>query len=230
MVRTGTETFDEGYYDRFYRNARTRVQGPRDVARLCRGVLGVAAWTGREIASVAEIGAGTGLWRDWFAKHRPKVRYVSTDVSAFACKAYGHRRLDITKARLRGRFDLVVCQGVMPYLDDDAALRALDHLGAMTGSLLYLECQTDRDLAEVCDLEVSDPALRGRPARFYVERLERHMVMLGLGLWAPKADRAGLYDLESGTLAHEPRPAARAGARGQPASRRSRRTPSSSGP
>jgi hypothetical protein len=207
VAKTQTETFDERYYDRFYRNARTRVQGPREVARHCRGVLGVAGWLGREITSVAEVGAGTGLWRDWFAKHRPAVRYVSTDVSPFACRTYGHRRLDIGERRLRGRFDLVVCQGVLPYLGDAPARRALDHLAAMTGSLLFLECQTGRDLAEVCDTEMTDPALRGRPAAFYVGRLERQLVMLGLGLWAPKSEQRSLYDLESGTLAHRPEPA-----------------------
>jgi len=194
--------FDADYYRRFYESRRTRVQGPADAARLCRFVVAAAAALPVEIGSVAEVGAGVGLWRDWFARHRAAVRYVSTDVSAFACKQYGHRRLDIGAARLRGRFDLVVCQGVLPYLDDEAALRAIDHLGAMAGQLLYLECQTTRDLDEVCDPAVSDPALRRRPVAFYLERLERHFLQLGMNLWAPKSAEDGLYDLESGTLAH----------------------------
>lgn len=197
-----TSEFDAAYYRRFYESRRTRVQGPADAARLCRFVLAAAASQRIDITSVAEIGAGVGLWRDWFARHRPAVDYTSTDVSAFACRRYRHRRLDIGKARLRGTFDLVVCQGVLPYLEEEAAASALDHLAAMTGALLYLECQTRRDLEEVCDPEVSDPALRRRPARFYVERLERSMVQLGLNLWAPAAAAANLYDLESGTLSH----------------------------
>lgn len=197
-----TATFDAAYYQRFYESRRTRVQGPADAARLCRFVLAAAATLHVEIGSVAEIGAGVGLWRDWFARHRPAVRYVSTDVSAYACRHYRHRRLDVGAARLRGRFDLVVCQGVLPYLDDDAARRALDHLAGMTGQLLYLECQTTRDIEVVCDHDVSDPALRKRPARFYVEPLEEHMVQLGLNLWASRELAGSVYDLESGTFAH----------------------------
>ncbi len=202
MRAVTTVDFDADYYRRFYESRRTRVQGPADAARLCRFVLAAAAVQRIAIGSVAEVGAGVGLWRDWFARQHRSVRYVSTDVSPFACRTYGHRRLDIGAAPLRGRFDLVVCQGVLPYLDEDAAGRALDHLAAMTGGLLYLECQTTRDLDEVCDLEVSDPALRKRPASFYVQRLETSMLQLGLNLWAPAAMAASTYDLESGTLAH----------------------------
>lgn len=204
-ARASDGPFDEAYYTRFYGDARTRVQGPPEVARLCRGILEVARWWQVPVASVAEIGAGTGLARDWFARRRPEVRYVSTDISPFACKAYGHRKLDIANARLRGRFDLVICQGVLPYLDDAGAARALDHLGEMTAGLLYLECQTDRDIAEVVDATVSDHALRGRPASFYVGRLEKHFVMLGAGLWIARRARVPLYELESGTLVAQTR-------------------------
>ncbi len=199
-ARTPDGPFDAGYYARFYGDARTRVQGPREVARLCRGIVETARWWSIPIASVVEVGAGTGLARDWFAGKKPEVRYVSTDVSPFACKAYGHRRLDISSARVRGRFDLVICQGVLPYLTGPAAASALDHLGAMASGLLYLECQTDRDIADVVDATVSDIALRGRPARFYVDRLEKHFVMLGGGLWIARRARVPLYELESGTL------------------------------
>jgi len=204
--------FDAAYYARFYGNPRTRVQGPPEVARLCRGIVEVARWWQIPIERAAEIGAGTGLARDWFARRRPLVRYVSTDVSAHACKAYGHRRLDIGKAPLRGRFDLVICQGVLPYLDEADASRALEHLAAMTVGLLYLECQTDRDIADVVDATVSDEALRGRPAAFYVDRLEEHFVMLGGGLWIARRAKVPLYELESGTLAHAAKARAARGA------------------
>jgi SAM-dependent methyltransferase len=199
-ARISDGPFDAAYYQRFYGDVRTRVQGPPEVARMCRGILEVARWWQIPVASVVEIGAGTGLARDWFAKRKPDVRYVSTDVSPFACKAYGHRRLDIGKTKLRGRFDLVVCQGVLPYLDDAAAARALDHIGAMAAGLLYLECQTNRDIADVVDATVSDSALRGRPAHFYLAGLEAHFVMLGGGLWIARRARVPLYELESGTL------------------------------
>lgn len=196
------DRFDAEYYDRFYERRATRVQGKLDVARHCRGVLEVARWLGIEIESVAEVGAGTGLWRDWFAKRRPGVRYVSTEASPYACKRYGHQRLDITKKPLRGRYDLVVCQGVLPYVPAGDLSKAIDHLGAMSKGLLFLECQTSRDLACAVDLQLSDPELAARPASVYLEALERHFLMLGLGLWASRRSDLVLYQLESGTLAY----------------------------
>jgi hypothetical protein len=194
------DRFDAEYYDRFYERRATRVQGKLDVARHCRGVLEVARWLGVEIESVAEVGAGTGLWRDWFAKRRPGVRYVSTELSAYACKKYGHQRLDITKKPLRGRYDLVVCQGVLPYVPARDLSRAIDHLGRMSKGLLFLECQTSRDLACAVDLELSDPELAARPASVYLDALEKHFLMLGLGLWVSRRSDLVLYQLESGTL------------------------------
>jgi hypothetical protein len=200
-MSTTFDRFDAEYYDRFYERRATRVQGRLDVARHCRGVLEVARWLDLPVESVAEVGAGTGLWRDWFAKHRPGVRYVSTEASAYACRRYGHRRLDITERPLRGRFDLVVCQGVLPYVPSASLGRAIAHLGAMSKGLLFLECQTARDLACAVDLTVSDPELASRPASVYREALEEHFLMIGLGLWASRRAELVLYQLESGTLA-----------------------------
>lgn len=196
-----SDAFDAEYFQRFYGSHGRSAQGAADAARLCRFVTAAADAQGVAVESVLEVGAGAGLWRDWFARHRASTRYVSTDVSAFACERYRHRRLDIAREKLSERFDLVVCQGVLPYLADADALRAMDHLAAMTGSLLYLECQTARDIAEVCDPKRTDPALIARPARFYVERLERSLIHLGLNLWAPKRAARAYWELETATLA-----------------------------
>ncbi|MEZ4409305.1 MAG: class I SAM-dependent methyltransferase [Polyangiales bacterium] len=196
-----SDAFDADYFQRFYGAHGRSAQGAADAARLCRFVTAAADAQIVSLDAVVEVGAGAGLWRDWFARHRASTRYVSTDVSAFACERYHHRRLDIAREKLSERFDLVVCQGVLPYLADADALRAMDHLAAMTGSLLYLECQTARDIAEVCDPKRTDPALIARPARFYVERLERSLIHLGLNLWAPTRAAQSFWELESGTLA-----------------------------
>src|SRR5262245_41289632 len=103
------QRFDRAYYQRYYESQTTRVQGPSEVARMAKGITGIIDWVGADLNSVIDIGAGTGLWRDWFAKHRKRVRYRSTDVSAHACKAYGHERRDISRWRARERFDLVIC-------------------------------------------------------------------------------------------------------------------------
>src|SRR4029079_9647322 len=116
-MKSKSEAFDASYYGRYYGNARTRVHGEEEIARLCTAVVSLLDWWTFPVESVLEIGAGTGLWRDWFRRTRPEVRYRSTEFSAYAAKKYGHEQRDITKWRTNKRFDLVVCQGVLPYLD-----------------------------------------------------------------------------------------------------------------
>jgi len=188
--------FDAAYYRRHYAS-RSRVHSAREVARLASGVTGLAAWLGLEVASVLDVGAGTGLWRDWFRRHRPAVRYRSTDVSPYACERYGHERRDISAWRARQRFDLVICQGVLPYLDDRAAARAIENLGAMCRGLLYLEAITARDLAEAVDREATDTAVHPRTGAWYRRRLARHFDQVGAGLWAARRAGLVLYELEA---------------------------------
>jgi SAM-dependent methyltransferase len=190
------DRFDAAYFGRFYESRKTRVHGPVEIARLARGVTGMIAWFGGEIRSVLDVGAGAGLWRDWFAKHRKGVRYVSTDVSAYACERYGHERRDIARWRGRERFDLVVCQGVLPYLPDEDAGRAIDNIAAMCSGFLYVEAITVRDLMEVCDREATDVAVHVRPGAWYRERLERHFTTLGCGLHYRKGGPLCFYELE----------------------------------
>jgi hypothetical protein len=188
--------FDAAYYRRHYAG-RSRVHSAREIARLASGVAGLAAWLGVEVASVLDVGAGPGLWRGWFRRHRPAVRYRSTDFSPYACARYGHERRDISRWRSRERYDLVVCQGVLQYLDDAAAARAIENLGAMCRGLLYLEAITAHDLAEIVDPAATDTAVHGRTGAWYRRRLAPHFVQVGAGLWA--ARRAGLafYELEA---------------------------------
>lgn len=190
------DRFDAAYYRRHYQGRR-RVHSAREIARLASGVAGLAGWLGVELRAVLDVGAGPGLWRDWFRRHRPAVRYRSTDVSPYACERYGHERRDLSRWRSRERYDLVVCQGVLQYLDDAGAARAIENLGAMCRGLLYLEAITRHDLAEVVDAEATDTAVHARSGAWYRRRLALHFVQVGAGLWA--ARRAGLafYELEA---------------------------------
>lgn len=195
-MATHDDRFDAAYFGRFYESRETRVHGPAEIARLARGVTGMIAWFGGEIRAVLDVGAGAGLWRDWFGKHRPGVRYLSTDVSAYACERYGHERRDIARWRGRERFDLVVCQGVLPYLADEDAARAIENVAAMCRGFLYLEAITTRDLEEVCDKGATDTAVHVRTGAWYRERLAPHFTTLGCGLFYRRGGPIGFYELE----------------------------------
>jgi len=190
------EGFGEAYFDRYYETRRTRVHGAKEVGHLARGVTELILWLRGPLGNVLDVGAGPGLWRDWFKKHKPAVRYVSTDVSAYACKRYGHQRRDIASWRSKDRFDLVVCQGVLPYLPDAAAASAIDNLGAMTRGFLYLEAITKSDLGDVCDLDMTDVAVHPREGAWYRRRLAKHFVQVGVGLYYAKGGPLRFYELE----------------------------------
>ena len=191
-----SEAFDEGYFERFYERPATRVYGKKEIARLARGVTGLIAWLGGEVESVLDVGAGTGLWRDWLARHRPEVRYRSIDVSQYACERYGHEHRDIATWRERASYDLVVCQGVLPYLEDAACAQAIENIAAMAGGFLFLEAITARDLREVCDLESTDAKVHPRTGDWYRKLLARHFITVGGGLFYVKGGEVRFYELE----------------------------------
>ncbi|HEY8073145.1 MAG TPA: class I SAM-dependent methyltransferase [Labilithrix sp.] len=189
--------FDARYYDRYYRSANTRVHGKKEIARLCTAVTSLLDWWGHPIASVLDVGAGVGLWRDWFRAHRPRTRYRSTEYSAYACEKYGHERRDITRWRDPETFDLVVCQGVLPYVDDAGCARAIANLAAMCSGFLYLEAITKRDVRYVVDEVRTDVKVHARTGAWYRARLEKRFVPIGAGLWAKKGATVLFYELET---------------------------------
>ncbi len=192
------QPFDARYFRRYYESPRSRVYGRTQVAALASGVAGMVQWLGGDLKKVLDVGAGTGLWRDWFREHRPEVRYRSTDVSVYACAKYGHELRDISRWRSREKFDLVVCQGVLPYLDDPACARAVRNLAAACRGFLYLEAITARDLQQVVDRKRTDLSMEARPAALYRRLLAPHFERLGCGLYYVKGGPAVFYELERG--------------------------------
>ncbi|HEX9259375.1 MAG TPA: class I SAM-dependent methyltransferase [Acidimicrobiales bacterium] len=190
------ERFDASYYRRFYRDAP--VHDRRRIGRLAEGVLGFAGWWELPVRSVLDVGAGPGFWRDWMTENRPKVRYRSVDVSEYACSRYGHENRDISRWRPSRPYDLVVCQGVLQYLDDGAAASAVANLAAATRHLLYLEVPTRADLRGVLDTERTDLDVHWREGRWYRAQLAPHFVSVGAGLHVARAAPVHLYELELG--------------------------------
>lgn len=195
-MRAPPDHFDAAYYRRHYHSAG-RVHSAAEVARLAAGVAGLARWWGVPLERVLDVGAGPGFWRTWFRRHVPTARYRSVDHSAHAARRYGHERRDISRWRARERFDLVICQGVLQYLDDAACARAIDHLGAMCRGLLYLEAITAADLASVVDREATDLEVHARTGAWYRRRLQRHFRPVGAGLWASREAGLLFYELEA---------------------------------
>ena len=188
--------FDAGYFRRFYQDARSRAHSAAQVARLAAGLDGFAAWLHVPVRSALDVGAGPGFLRDWYRLHRPQVRYRSVDFSPFACRKFGHEQQDLARF-CEGRYDLIVCQGVLQYLGRADCARAIDNLGAMAKGLVYLEVVTSRDLREVCDPAGTDHAVHRRSGAWYRRRLERWFYPVGAGLWAARSAGLSFYELEA---------------------------------
>lgn len=199
-VATKSEPFDANYYGRFYGEKRTRVHGPAEIARLCTAVTSMLDWWQFPIDTVLDVGAGVGLWRDWFKKHRPKTKYRSTEISRYACDTYGHEHRDIARWRDASTFDLIVCQGVLPYLDDASCAKAIENIAAMAGGFFYLEAITKRDLRDICDGAKTDVLVHERTGAWYRKRLLKHFVEVGCGLWAKSDAPVLFYELERSPL------------------------------
>jgi SAM-dependent methyltransferase len=145
---------------------------------------------------VLDVGAGMGMWRDWYRLTHPGVQVLSVDISPYACEQWGHELRDIATWAPPAPFDLVVCHGVVHYLDDAAAEAAIGNLGAATGAVLYLELPTAHDLAVVVDPERTDMAVHHRSGQWYRERLAPWFQQAGAGLWV-RHGTVPLFELEA---------------------------------
>ena len=193
-----SERFDRAYYDRFYRNARTRVYDPAEVRALCNYVLAYLDHLDVGVRRVLDLGCGLGYWRDALEELRPGLKYVGVEVSEYLCDQYGWERGSIVDYRGRGSFDLVICQGVLQYLTAEEAERAIANLGRLCRGALYLEVLTKEDWEQNCDRSLTDGDVHRRPARWYRQRLHPRFLNGGGGVFIRRETGVVLYELEKG--------------------------------
>lgn len=163
---------------------------------LATAVHSLANWWGIPITKVLDVGAGLGFWRDWYRSQHPDVHVLSTDVSEYACKTYGHEQRDIATWRPRQKFDLIVCHGVLHYLSDSDAKNAIGNIAHASRGLMYLEAPTTYDLENIVDRNATDLEVFARSAQWYKKQLSPHFVQLGAGLWLHRSCPLPLYQLE----------------------------------
>lgn len=188
------ERFDAAYYSRFY--GRSGVHDARRIAVLATGVTSMAAWWRVPIRSVLDVGAGKGFWRTWLAADRPKVHYHGIDVSEHACRTYDHEQADLATWWPDRRYDLVVCQSVIQYLDDRACSGAIEALTEACKGLLLLEVPTVADREGVIDPSGTDLDVYWRSGAWYRKRLASGFVEIGAGLWLSRRSTVALFELE----------------------------------
>ena len=186
--------FEADYYDRFY--GENGVHDRAKIAHLATAVHEMCAWWEVEPTSVLDVGAGPGLWRDWYRENHPSVKVTSTDISEYACEEFGHDHRDISRWRPRGRYDLVICHGVLQYPSRPDVEAAIDNIAAACRHVLYLEVPTTSDFDSVVDIGATDMAVHRRSGDWYRRRLNQHFTQAGAGLWVRNGGGVVLYELE----------------------------------
>ena len=186
--------FDSDYYARFY--GKDGAHDAERIAYLATAVHNMCAWWGLNIGSVLDVGAGMGMWRDWYNSSYPHVQVRSIDVSEHACTTWNHERRNIAEWKPRGKYDLVVCHSVLQYLDNASFSQAIENLASATRHVMYLELPTKWDYENIVDSRGTDLLVYKRSATWYRQQLTPFFTQVGAGLWI-RVNGLPMYELEA---------------------------------
>jgi len=177
--------FDKAYYDRYYRNPRTRAINPAAVRKQAAFIAAYLNHLELPPKRVLDIGCGTGGLLRALGRQFPKAELAGAEVSNYLCKRYGWSSGSVVDFSSSEPFDLVVCNDVLPYLDDSACAAALKNLTNLSSSALFIGALTAEDI-EQCDIARTDSQQFTRSASWYRRRLKRGLVNVGGGLYLKK--------------------------------------------
>ncbi len=198
MQSASEQWFDEAYYQRYYFDKKTSVVDPQHMQRLGGFVFSYLKYLRLPMARVLDVGCGIGLWRELLAQHFPQALYQGVEVSDYLCGRYGWTRGSVVDFASEQPFDLVICQGVLPYLSPADLQRALANLGRLTRGALYLEAVTREDYEnDTIDETLTDPRLFRHRAQLYRRGLAAHFTQLGGGLWLSTQAQVPMFTLET---------------------------------
>ncbi len=186
--------FDRAYYKRFY--GKDGAHDEQRIAHLATAVHSMCAWWGVDVATVLDVGAGMGMWRDWYNTNHPAVQVRSIDVSEHACETWNHELRNIAEWKPRGKYDLVICHSVLQYLDNASFIQAIENLASATRCVLYLEIPTKWDYENIVDSRGTDLQVYKRSAAWYRKQLLPYFTQVGAGLWTP-INGLPMYQLEA---------------------------------
>lgn len=150
------KAYDRSYFERWYRNPRSRVVTRDSLERKVRMAVSVAEFLlGRRIRTVLDVGCGEGAWRPVLRRLRPGVRYTGVDSSEYAIARFGRTRNirrgtfgGLHELHLRGPFDLIVCADVLQYVATKDVARGLATIHSLLAGVAYIETYTTADAME----------------------------------------------------------------------------------
>lgn len=194
------KAYDQGYFDKWYRDPRHTVVHAEVLARRVRLSVAAAEYLlERPVATVLDVGCGEGRWRELLRALRPRVKYTGVDSSAYAIARYGRQRnlrlgslANLGRLGLRGPYDLIVCSDVLHYVPTEDARRGLKSIGRLLGGVAFIEVFTRED-ETVGDDEEFQPRSAATYRRLFREAGLFH---LGLHCWAGRSIESELITFE----------------------------------
>jgi len=191
------QEFDQRFFERYYLDDATAVVLTEEVRRLAKFVMAYLDFMGIEVETVLDAACGVGHWKRALRRINGRIEYKGIDASEFLCHEYGWQQSTIAGFRSRHKFDLVICQDVLQYLDGKEVRASVDNLARLCRGALYVDVPTREDFTEkTLELSNTDRDIHVRSVRWYRRILGKHFTSAGGGVFVPNRDRATLLALE----------------------------------
>ena len=192
---SGRTEFDRAYYRRFYGYPRISKTDRREADALGDFVCNYLTYLQQPVRRVLDIGCGLGLWQPVIQRHFPKARYTGVEHSDYLCTQFGWIKGSVIDYVSRSPYDLVICDDVLQYLPNRAAVQAFDNLDTLCRGALYINALTAEDWQYNCDGKRTDGDVYLRNARWYRRHLRRRFTDLGGGVFLGSRSPATPWEL-----------------------------------
>ena len=198
MQSASAQWFDQAYYQRYYYDRATSVVDEAHSARLGQFVASYLGYLRVPVRRVLDMGCGIGLWQGIAARHWPDAPYQGVEYSRHLCERHGWQQGSVVDYHADAPYDLVLCQGVLPYLSRQDLQRALANLARLCQGALYLEAVTQEDFERASiDEERTDTRQFRHRASVYRRGLAPHFIDMGGGLWLSRRAQVPVFALEA---------------------------------
>ncbi len=177
MSKNSSTRYDRAYFDRWYRDPKTRVKSQSGIRRKAALALSVAEYyLERPVRTVLDVGCGEGNWLPAMISLRPKIRYTGVDASTYAVDRFGKKRnirlgsfATLDEIGLKEDYDLIVCSDTLFYLPLTELEQGIALLAHRSAGVAFLELYTGEDSL------IGDFPNEGlQSASFYRKMLTRH--------------------------------------------------------